>query len=67
MLKNTNFIQYNIFFVRINCIVILKKIELICNVELRTDRAAEKKLLVSPVTTLLDPYRMYLPIGFKRA
>jgi len=32
-----------------------KKIELIYNDELRTDRAAEKKLLVSPVTTLLDP------------
>lgn len=27
----------------------------LCNVKLRTDRAAEKKLLVSPVTTLLDP------------
>lgn len=31
------------------------KIELIRDAALRTARAAEKKLLVSPVTTLLDP------------
>lgn len=29
-----------------------------------TDRATLKKLLVSPVTTLDDPKRMYLPMGF---
>lgn len=41
--------------IRINFIVTFREIGLICNIKLRTDRAAEKKLLVSPVTTLLDP------------